>query len=174
MDKISEMSGKSAARDSFLQAFADIILENGYEKVRVLDIVERSRVARSTFYEHFQNREDLLRESMRGLFDVLAKLAVPSCDLSGVASMLDHVRHNRDLTKSLMRNPGMDTLVHLLSEAIDNHARAPVPAIASRAIAGAQLAIISAWLYEKEARSADDLARALQAASLALLGAARQ
>lgn len=173
MDKISEMSGRSAARDTILQAFADIILESGYEKVRVLDIVERSRVARSTFYEHFQSREDLLRDSMRGPFDVLAQLTAPACDLCRVASMLDHVRHNRALTTCLMRNPGMNALIDLLAEVIDNHARAPMPAIASRAIAGAQLAMISSWLDGEESHSANDLARVLQAATIALLGAVR-
>ena len=49
MDKAVKMSESSTARDAILAAFRDIILEGGYEKCRVLDVVARSGVARSTF-----------------------------------------------------------------------------------------------------------------------------
>lgn len=47
MDKGREMSERPSAREAILAAFRDIILENGYDGVRVLDIVQRSGVARS-------------------------------------------------------------------------------------------------------------------------------
>lgn len=169
MDKMTRMSGKLAARDAILQAFAEIILESGYEKVRVLDIVERSGVARSTFYEHFQSREDVLRDSMRGPFEMLAQLAAPSCDLTRVASTLKHFMENRALAKSVMGNPGTDTLIDLLSELIETRVDSFVPAMVARAVAGAQLAVISSWLDGKDPRNADDVAQTLRGMSLALL-----
>lgn len=167
------MSGKPVARDSILQAFADIILESGYDKVRVLDVVARSGVARSTFYEHFQSREDLLRDSMRGALERLAELAEPACDLARVASTLDHFMQNRALAKSVMADPGMDVLIDLLSESIEARSGTSVTAIAARAVAGAQMAVISSWLDGKDTRTAYDLAEVLKATSLALLTACR-
>lgn len=165
------MSGKPAARDAILQAFADIILESGYEKVRVLDIVGRSGIARSTFYEHFESREDVLRDSMRGAFEALADLAAPSCDLTRVAVTLDHFMENRALAKSLMRDPGTDTLLGLLCDLIEARAGSFVPALVARAVAGAQMAVISSWLDEKDARDTNDVAQILRGMSLALLRA---
>jgi len=169
MDKMAGVSGKPAARDAILRAFREIILESGYEGVRVVDVVERSGVARSTFYEHFQSREDLLRDSMRWPFERLAQLTAPSYDAASTASVLEHLAQNRALSKSLMRNPGTDALVDLLTELIESSAGSFVPAIIARAIAGAQMAIISSWLDGKDTRSANDLAHALRDLSLALI-----
>lgn len=167
------MSGKPVVRDAILSAFAEIILESGYEKVRVLDVVERSGVARSTYYEHFQSREDLLRDSMRGPFAMLTQLAAPSCDLTLVAVTLEHFMENRALAKSVMGNPGTDTLVDLLSELIESRSDSFAPAIVARAVAGAQMAVISSWLDGKDTRSANDVSHALRVMSLALLRASR-
>jgi AcrR family transcriptional regulator len=41
-------------------AMVELILENGYSKVSVQDIVDRADVGRTTFYAHFQDKEDLL------------------------------------------------------------------------------------------------------------------
>jgi AcrR family transcriptional regulator len=169
MDKMTGMSGTAGARGAILQAFADIILDSGYEKVRVLEVVARSGVARSTFYEHFQSREDLLRESLRGPFETLAQLAVPTCDLTRVGHMLNHFMLNRPLAKAVMANPGTDALVGLLAELIEDSSAAFTTGIAARAVAGAQMAVLSSWLDGTDRRSAHDLAHALREISIALL-----
>jgi AcrR family transcriptional regulator len=40
-------------------ALLELILEKGYEAVTVQDVLERANVGRSTFYAHFQDKEDL-------------------------------------------------------------------------------------------------------------------
>jgi AcrR family transcriptional regulator len=166
MDKTAEMSKRPGAREAILKAFADIILEAGYENVRVLDIVKRSGVARSTFYEHFASREDLLRDSLRGIFQLLAQLATPSCDLSRMTSMLEHLFENRAMVRSLMADPGTEVLVDVFSETIEEHVRTSSTA---RAIAGAQLAVLSSWLDGRDARSAGELSRIMRDLSVALV-----
>jgi AcrR family transcriptional regulator len=41
-------------------ALLAMILEKGYERVTVQDIIDRADVGRSTFYAHFRDKEDLL------------------------------------------------------------------------------------------------------------------
>src|SRR5579863_3762721 len=141
MDKQPRMSGDSGARDAILSAFRDILLEGGYEKCRVLDVVERSGAARSTFYEYFQSKNDLLKESLRVPFEVFGELVAPACDTGRVALTLDHIRQHRALMASLIANPGLDTLIGVLADSLEERA-ALVPHIA-RAIAAAQLALLS-------------------------------
>jgi len=167
MDKTAETSGKPAAREAIAAAFRDIILEAGYQDVRVLDVVKRSGVARSTFYEHFASREDLLRDSLRGMFALLAQLAAPSCDMPRMAVVLEHLAENRVMVKSLMANPGTNVLVDVFSEVIEEELAQP--ASTARAVAGAQMAVLSPWLDGKDARSAAELARAVRDLSLALV-----
>lgn len=51
-------------------ALAELILEQGYEKVTVQAIIDRADVGRSTFYSHFLDKEDLFLSS----FDVMKKM----------------------------------------------------------------------------------------------------
>jgi AcrR family transcriptional regulator len=47
-------------RRSLLDALNELILEKGYEKVTVQDVIDRANVGRSTFYAHFEDKDQLL------------------------------------------------------------------------------------------------------------------
>ena len=49
---------KSAFRLRLLDALEASIIEDGYQKTTVADIVRRARTSRRTFYEHFADREE--------------------------------------------------------------------------------------------------------------------
>lgn len=136
----------------------------------MLDVVERSRVARSTFYEYFASKEDLLRESLRSPYEVLASLTGSSCDLSRVTITLEHLAQNRALIASLISNPGTQTLVEVLADVIETSGD-EMPAFAARAVAGALLSVIFLWIDDRgTARNAADLAQWLRDISIALKG----
>lgn len=166
MDKTPEMSEKRTARQAILAAFRDIVLEKGYDGMRVLDVVERSGVARSTFYEHFQSREDLLLDSMRAPMEMLSQLAGPAPDVRKAASVLEHLRQNRTLAISLLAGESASVVRALLAELIAQ--TAPQPPGIAHAVAGAQLGVISAWLDNFDGRSPNELAQTLRDVTTAL------
>jgi AcrR family transcriptional regulator len=47
-------------RQSLQNALSELIVEKGYEKVTVQDVIDRANVGRSTFYTHFEDKEQLL------------------------------------------------------------------------------------------------------------------
>src|SRR3977135_261485 len=59
-----------------LRAFNTLILERGYAKMTVGDVIERAAVVRSTFYEHFETKDDILRQSLVPVFSILADVLV--------------------------------------------------------------------------------------------------
>lgn len=47
-------------RRALHQALIGLMLERGYARITVQDILDRADVGRSTFYAHFRNKDDLL------------------------------------------------------------------------------------------------------------------
>jgi AcrR family transcriptional regulator len=67
MDKRGKKSGGAApdrrvgkTKKLLSDALVSLILEKGYEKATITDILTRADVGRSTFYLHFENKEQLL------------------------------------------------------------------------------------------------------------------
>lgn len=61
-------------------AFIDLVLENGYDGVRIEDIIDRADVARTTFYTHFKDKGDLL-DYVVELFREEAMQNIPNIEL---------------------------------------------------------------------------------------------
>ncbi len=80
------------SRAAFLEAFNELVLTRGYNDIRVGDIIRRADVGRSTFYEHFRNKDDLLRQSMSHMLSVMADAVCEACDLQKLRWVLEHFR----------------------------------------------------------------------------------
>lgn len=63
-------------------AFIDLTLEKGYEKISVRDICARANIGRTTFYAHYLDKDDLLDKLFADFVDGLHAMA-------GVASEFD-------------------------------------------------------------------------------------
>ncbi|MFD4353762.1 TetR/AcrR family transcriptional regulator [Nocardia sp. NPDC058518] len=50
-------------RDTLHKALIELMIERGYDKVTVSDIIARADVGRSTFYAHYRDKDDLLAVS---------------------------------------------------------------------------------------------------------------
>ncbi|MBN1680479.1 MAG: TetR/AcrR family transcriptional regulator [Anaerolineae bacterium] len=62
---------KAATHQSLIDAARAIIVEKGYNNVEILDITERADVSKATFYKHFPNKEECVRQLMHQGFDAL-------------------------------------------------------------------------------------------------------
>ena len=85
-------------RTSIVEAFLALVVERGYERVTVQDILDRADVGRSTFYAHYRDKEALLMSC----FDEL------SADLDGMtpSRLFHHAYRNRPVYRALCGRPG--------------------------------------------------------------------
>jgi AcrR family transcriptional regulator len=168
-------------RALLVSAFNELVLERGYDALTVRDIIEHANVGRSTFYEHFENKDDILRRSLRPVFGVLAD-AVGTVQLAAVEEILAHLRENARLARALLNGPTHHLMLRILADLIEERLTAlppaprdaqqlvPVASVAAH-LAGGQLALIEAWLATKAPCDAAHLARALCAGANASLRA---
>ena len=69
---------KALFRNAILEAAEHVFAQQGFHGARIQDIAEHARIAVGTVYNHFEQKEDVLRalleERMEGLIDQLAPL----------------------------------------------------------------------------------------------------
>lgn len=166
--------GRRSAHAALIAAFGELVLRVPYESIRVADIVARARVARSTFYEHFRDKDELLRESLAPPLAALGALLDESRAteaLTHATFLLDHFAENRRRALAMLRGAPHRHLVRALREQLVGRlrGRADRRALLATQIAGAMLAVVEAWLGDEfdappAALAAEmrDCARALQ------------
>jgi AcrR family transcriptional regulator len=170
----SEDPRRRRTRQDLMAAFFSLVLSRRYHEIRVADVLARASVSRSTFYEHFRNKDDLLAASLEGPFQILASLTQAQPDGSRVQGILQHFWDNRALARSLFQGAALRvvrrTLVDHMEAALtrEQRSRLRIPArLAAHALADGVFSPITAWLMCEAKCSADDLAQALGLASAA-------
>ena len=174
---------KAAIEDAFVQ----LVLERGYDKVTVEDITDRADLARATFYAHYPNKEavqfsvfnrlteDLVQRiaDQGGPWNVVPRDVIQAA-YKQAAEMPDLYR--ACLSDARTRQAHLSTLSRYAEQnfrdrltTLGNQPRVPVPVMA-RAFVGAHVAILEAWLAGELDGDAEELAS--MALDLLIYGAA--
>lgn len=138
-----------------ITSFSRLVLGRRYESLSVGEVTRKAGVGRSTFYEHFQDKDDVLRQALAGLLAPLADAAVGRGDPARVRAVLDHVAENRDRSIAMLDGPAraqvQDALVQLILTRLTTGAHHP-PSVAQRLnasrLAGSHVAVLQTWLKE--------------------------
>ena len=59
---------KKRTEKAIVGAFSELICEKDYSEISIKDVIDRADVARATFYDHYKNKEDVLRAISGGIF----------------------------------------------------------------------------------------------------------
>ena len=162
---------KAAIEDAFVQ----LVLEQGYERVAVEDISDRADLARATFYAHYPNKEAVLFSvSNRLVEDLMQRIAYQDGPWNVVRrdalqTAYRHAAEKPDLYRAVMsdartRQAYLSTVSRYAEQnfrdrlnALDRQPRIPVPVMA-RGFVGATLAILEAWLAGELTGDIEELA----------------
>lgn len=94
-------------RNALREALVLLVAERGWDAVSVQDLCTRADVGRSTFYLHFQSKEELLADGLNELRDALLEQAAAIRRTRSVAfpfarGLFEHVHERRVLFRSLI------------------------------------------------------------------------
>lgn len=155
----SHTSPHTRSRSWIVTAFNRLVLGRRYESLSVGEVSRRAGVGRSTFYEHFDDKDDLLRQAITPILRPLADAAIGATTPEHVRWVLDHFKENRTRTLAMLNSPTRFQIERALADLIKerltqrDQASHPQPEpdahhLEAARLAGAQIALVSAWLSE--------------------------
>lgn len=149
-------------RRAILDAFVELLAERRYEAIRIADLVARAGVGKSTFYEHFRSKNDILLAAMHPVLLALSTAASGRAARSYVKAMMSHLWDRRSIGRVILGSATGPIVQRHLAKMIQPHIdRAAAAGLASpiraTGIAAAQIAMLRSWLSGEASCSADDI-----------------
>jgi AcrR family transcriptional regulator len=93
-------------------AFISLVIEKGYEKITIQDILDRADVGRSTFYVHYRDKEALLTANFDAMHEQLEReldqiAATGPVDVALSAALLfEHAYRNQRMYRAMCGRQG--------------------------------------------------------------------
>ena len=161
-------------RELLLDAFVSLMIERGYQKLTVEQLLDRAGVGRATFYTHFRSKEDLLSCSverlaahLRQAWESTAAVGVGARERFGFTlAFFCHIdSHRRIYHLNVGRASGVTVEKHMramLAELVredlrmsrDLRAAATNTEFAVHYVVGAMWSVVVWWLEERPTLSA--------------------
>ena len=140
----------SSIETAITDAFRALALEQRYGTIRVIDIIDQAGVAKSTFYEHFRSKDDVLLLAMQPVLLALATAASGRAARSYIRSMIAHLWERRSVARPIVDSTAGLILQRCLADTIAKHGGRPIEGentpLFAVGIAAAQLAMLRHWL----------------------------
>jgi len=154
----------SRTRASLQAALLALAREHELDEITIADIVERAEVNRSSFYQHYSDKEALLAEALEAEVDELSgtiRTSPPTVDDDVPAELvlyLAHIADNAAVYRRVLGDHGSALVAarlrgqieHIVRDAVatarpDAFTGVPLDVVAA-GIAGTALGVITAWL----------------------------
>lgn len=162
------------------EALITLMQEKRYDDITVQDIIDRANVGRSTFYSHFQDKEDLMTSGLMRLMQIMSEqVARPSSTgemrLFPTKELYEHVQDHHALFNSMVRGRGLELFIEKgqeywsqqLSETLQSRIAqgkqplVPVPVLA-QFLAGTYVTMLRWWIENKMPYSPQEMDEMLQ------------
>ena len=162
------------------EAFFELVLTYSYDEIKVSDIIEKANVGRSTFYQHYKSKDDILVSSMSVLLDDLANCIESEESRGELIGLMEHFWENRKFAPRIFSGTARRVVAQALTEKVEfkldtlcksKSIKPAIPIILSaHQLAETQLVIIIDWLLGKGSCSPKAIADYIERSSKAICG----
>ena len=125
-------------RSAIFTAFGDLLAQKNYNKITVQEIIDTADIGRTTFYAHFETKDDLLKELCAELFDHIIQSAADSTHTHGLYSddgapesvfchLLQHLQENNNSILELLSCESSELFLRYFKESLNRLLIAQVP-----------------------------------------------
>jgi AcrR family transcriptional regulator len=151
------------------EALRSLLVEKGYEAITVQNIIDRANLGRSTFYAHYQDKEDLLLSGMeeivhsliRGVEDspIEDERKGKSRRILSALPVFRHAQEQFDLHKAMVAGRGSDVIMKSIQNHLSHHIQEQIelllpdgqtasvpPLVMANYLAGTLLTLLVWWL----------------------------
>jgi AcrR family transcriptional regulator len=161
------------------EALLDLIAEKDFESITVRELCERAMVHRTTFYNHYLDKYDLLEQGIQAMYDDLLVVAPLASEAPAnfawdtppetLIAVFDHITGHRKLYERMLSHPGVNTFRNLLRDYLRDYVTmrmdsvTPVnPEVPESVMihftVGAMLELITGWIESDWPYTSRDLA----------------
>lgn len=148
-------------QQALLESLLDLIVEKGYERTTVEDVLRRADVGRTAFYAHFENKQDLLLRRFAEVPWVRAGGDTCGGSVAGlfdVTFLFEHIAKQRELVSALRGTSAFEETVVRLRDSLlasftrllqDRSAPGEVDGnlqLTAQALTGALMQLLTWWL----------------------------
>lgn len=154
-------------RAALVRAFNELVLEGADGEIRVVDVIRRADVGRSTFYEHYSSAEDIHMQALAAPMSVLADALSGTRDPGSLKCLLDHFWDLRcRARKTFTATKTRDRIARFLADQVHERLEAesggsPDVMLVARQLAESALGLVRAWLAGEVVCSSRSLADAI-------------
>lgn len=117
-------------RAAILSAFSTLLEEKSYSKITVQEIIDIANVGRTTFYAHFETKDDLLKVLCEELFGHIINSAMDSTHTHGLYSngsapesvfchLLQHLQENDNNILGLLSCESSDIFLRYFKDSLN-------------------------------------------------------
>ena len=143
------------------EAFFEMVQSSRYDELKTIHIIEKSGVGKSTFYEHFNGKDDVLSQSLEHPMSVLAMALVGDGDEENIKWVLNHFWERRLFARLILQHPTLTVVDNCLRDIIISNSagRASSNQIYAQAcfLSSGFLSLLAEWLTGKIKFSVDDM-----------------
>ena len=118
------------SRQFLRDALITLILEKGYDKITVQNIVDQANLGRSTFYAHYLDKDDLMESSVERMMEEFGPHFSPSNEGDAQDVMIPslalfrHTQQQHQLYKAMLGGRAIEIFVKAIRDGLMAHARA--------------------------------------------------